>query len=1043
VPAELPIGRASNEGDDALRAPIRRVGVAVALATSLGFGLLAGGSGATAAVPPGTGNLSLADVLQAPLVPIGQAAVPLAGSHQLGALPSGRVLQLGIALSPRDPAALASYAAAVNTPGSPSFGHFITPAEFRSRFGPTAGAISAVTAVLRSEGFSVRTPSENGLIMPVAAPVGVVERVLGVTMRAYRLGGGAPGWAATTAPKLQAPIADDVTAILGLDELVGPHNFMLRKHSTAAQATPATTASAQSSSAQSSSAQSGGNGGPVACSAAARGASSNGGWTFNQIASAYGVNGLYNDDARGQGETVAIFELEPFARSDIDTFDTCYFGASGAASMLNRLSVVQVDGGIPVGAGSGEAVLDVEDVSALAPDASIEVYEAPSSSIGTQYATNDIYNAMVNNDTANVISTSWGLCEPAFEVASPGAQEVENSIFEEAAAQGQSVFAAAGDSGSNDCAYGSTPTSPAVSVDDPASQPFVVGVGGTSLHSASQPPVENVWNDGGFGGGGGGGISSTWPSAGWQADSGVAGVSNSYSASPAYAFCEPAGGLRGGSLSTPPCREVPDVTIDADEDTGTSIYQASGGGWGTIGGTSTAAPMWAAITTDIASSDSCSGLALNSRNHERDLGFVAPALYEAAATSSPGEDFNDITSGSNDIFGLGKGYPATAGYDLASGLGSPVVTAPAAARRSQSGTDTGLSASLCQLLTPSGTRPSVTGLSPAHGAVTGGNTVVVKGTGFSGSGVTVEAVTFGSAGSSFSVTPDGTISAVAPPAPPQAGTGGEERGTPGPVNVTVTIDTAAGVTTTPPTATTSRYIYTAGSSQSPLPSVSGIGPSGGPTAGGNVVDLYGSGFGTAAPIASVSFGGVRAAHWTYVSNYELVVTVPTETKATRCTTGTGFVPTNTCQVQVVVTGHNGASPTATILPPYFGNMTANDEGIVVPPKGTEIDPAPSEYDYAPTARITSVTPQPYSESSFKPVAVHGSGFNVLTLNWVNIGLRSNANNNYSAFITLTATEITVTPVLPGAGSGTKILPGGVSVLGLGGLSNAVAFRYTK
>jgi hypothetical protein len=565
------------------------------------------------------------------------------------------------------------------------------------------------------------------------------------------------------------------------------------------------------------------------------------------------------------------------------------------------------------------------------------------------------------------------------------------------------------------------------------------------LHSASQPPAETVWNDGKFGGGGGGGISSTWPSAGWQADSGVAGVANSYSLSAAYAFCEPAGGTAGrGALSAPPCREVPDVTIDADEDTGTSFYQAAGGGWGTIGGTSTAAPMWAAITTDVASSNSCSGLALNSHNHERDLGFVAPALYEAAATSSPGDDYNDITSGSNDIFGLGKGYPATAGYDLASGLGSPVVTSPAPAGASPTGADTGLSAALCQLLTPSSTRPSVTELSPAHGSVTGGNTVVVTGTGFSGSGITVEAVTFGSArSSSFSVAPDGTISAIAPPAPPQPGTGGETRETPGPVDVTVTLDTADGVTTTPPTSTTSRYIYTAGTSRSALPSVSGIGPSGGPTAGGNIVDVYGSGFGAAAPIESVRFGGVRAAHWSYVSNYELAVTVPAETKATGCATGKGFVPSNTCQVQVVVTGHNGASPTATILPPYFGNMTANDEGIVVPPKGTEIDPAASEYDYAPRAQITSITPQPYSESSFKPIAVHGTGFNVLTLNWVNIGVGSNANNNYSVFITLTATEITVTPVLPGAGSGTKILPGGVSVLGLGGLSNAVSFRYTK
>jgi len=1026
-----------------VRGPMRRARLALVGVAALALAFLVAVPAATGVAGAASGQLALAGLLEAPLATLGATAVPPPGTRGLGPLAPSHVMQLGIALAPRDAASLEAYATSVNTPGSPSFGHFISPAQFRAAFGPTPSAIAAVQEVLRAEGFSVSSPSENGLIMPVTAPVSVVERALHLDMRAYGLSDGTTGWAATTAPKLQVPIAGDVTAILGLDELVGPHSLLQEGPRPAAVPLARGKAGAEMTQAPRTVAA---NGGPLACSAAAAGASSGNGWTFDELAKAYGIDRLYDNGALGEGETVAIFELEPFSASDVRTFDTCYFGASAAAAMQGRLHVVRVDGGISPGSGSGEAILDVEDVSALAPHAAIEVYEAPSASIGTEYATNDIYNAMVNADSANVISTSWGLCEPALQVAAPGAQEVENELFEEAAAQGQSVFAAAGDAGSNDCAYGSTPTSPAVSVDDPASQPFVVGVGGTSLRSDSQPPVERVWNDGSFGGGAGGGISDTWTSPGWQADSGVEGVSNSYSQSAAYDFCraEATKASAHRAAAAPPCRDVPDVAIDADEDSGTSVFQASEGGWSTIGGTSTAAPMWAAITTDIASSNSCSGLALNARNHERDLGFVAPALYEAAA-DSPGGDFNDITSGSNDIFGLGKGYPATAGYDLASGLGSPIVTSPRAPAEPEAiGTDSALSAALCSLLTPSRARPAVTALSPGHGAVSGGNTVIVKGSGFTGSGVSVKAVNFGPRRTtSFALRGDDSLAVTVPAAAPVAGSGGEARGTPGPVDVTVTLETAAGLVTTAPVITASRYIYTAGSTTSPKPSVSGLGPSAGPVRGGNVVDVYGSSFGSGSPLSSVSFGGVRARKWTYLANYELQVTVPAETKATRCMTGRGFDPANTCQVEVIVTGRHGASEPARILPPYFGNMSPNNEGIVVPRAGTEIDPAASEYDYAPVPRITSVGPQPYSESGPEPIRITGSGFNVLTLEWINVGQPFDANNNYSAFDNVTATEVTLGAALPSADSKARYLQGGISARSLGGLSRAVAFLYRQ
>jgi hypothetical protein len=123
--------------------------------------------------------------------------------------------------------------------------------------------------------------------------------------------------------------------------------------------------------------------------------------------------------------------------------------------------------------------------------------------------------AMISADVDQVISTSWGLCEQAIETGQPGLQEAENELFEEAAAQGQTVFSAAGDNGSDDCNTFETSTPVAgqnpISEDDPSSQPYVVSVGGTTIDDASSaPPLEHVWNDGATEGGGGGGISQSW-----------------------------------------------------------------------------------------------------------------------------------------------------------------------------------------------------------------------------------------------------------------------------------------------------------------------------------------------------------------------------------------------------------------------------------------------------------------------------------------------------------------------------------------------------
>ena len=119
------------------------------------------------------------------------------------------------------------------------------------------------------------------------------------------------------------------------------------------------------------------------------------------------MDGLYSSGDLAAGRSVAIFELEPYSPAEIEKFDACYFGAVAAAQMQARLHTVAVDGGQQVGLGSGEAELDIENVSAIAPQAKIYVYEAPN----TDYGAIDEYNAMVSQDKAQVISSSWGACE--------------------------------------------------------------------------------------------------------------------------------------------------------------------------------------------------------------------------------------------------------------------------------------------------------------------------------------------------------------------------------------------------------------------------------------------------------------------------------------------------------------------------------------------------------------------------------------------------------------------------------------------------------
>ena len=528
--------------------------------------------------------------------------VPLR-SRAIGALSGTTTLAATVTLQPRDPAGLQAFASQVATPGSSVYHDYLSVAQFAQRFGPTTAQINAVEASMRAHGLHPGSVSPNGLSIRVVASAQRLEHAFSTSFERYVLAGGRTAFANVSAPLLDASVAKTVQGVIGLDTLATPRPIgLLHPQGSRARAqTPHVVT-----------------GGPQPCAAATSAQSSaqgSGSHTADQLASAYRFSSLYGSGDLGAGQTIALYELEPYDPNDIAAYQACY-GTSTA------VSDVPVDGGAGSGAGAGEAALDIEDVIGLAPKANILVYSGPNSNSGSPGSgPYDTYSTIISQDVAKVISTSWGICESQ-QGSSNAAGEY--TLFEEAATQGQTIVAAAGDSGAEDCTDANGNPIAGLAVDDPGSQPFVTGVGGTTLNALGPPPGETVWNESSQNppaGAGGGGISSFWTMPSYQ--SSAAASLNVFNASSSGSPCH---ATSGGY-----CREVPDVSADADPYTGHLIYYNGAGtvsgapsGWVGIGGTSAAAPLWAALLALTDASRACNGTP---------IGFANPVLYRAAGNA--------------------------------------------------------------------------------------------------------------------------------------------------------------------------------------------------------------------------------------------------------------------------------------------------------------------------------------------------------------------------------------------------------------------------
>ncbi|SEG31971.1 Pro-kumamolisin, activation domain [Actinacidiphila yanglinensis] len=583
------------------------------------------------------------------------------GAVRTTAPSSDTALDLGVVLAPRDPAGLKKFIADVSTPGSPLYHQYLKPGTFGTEFGAGPAAVATVRTALKAQGLTVGTLESDGLTLPVHTTVGAAGKALHTGFTGYRTSDGRHGVANTTAPSLRADAAADISGITGLNTLAQVHSHLAAKPAAKVVA-PASAGSQASGTVSPHIAGKT----PVLCSSIksllTSGGVSDGTdyWSASTLASAYG---MANQPNVGTGVSVGIFELENYSTKDIAAYQSCY-------GTKVSVSAVKVDGGPKIAANANigygmESALDIEDLIGLVPQASLLVYQGPDAENATEQNVLDVYQKMVSDDRAKVISSSWGGCTVDQTDAFMSA---ESLIFEQAAAQGQTVTAASGDSGSSDCWYDPNntgtsldPNGSLLSVDDPAGQPYVLSVGGTRM-TGSGGSTQRTWNSEEVGrdaddlnpGATGGGVSTAWSmDATTDYQTGVT--------APGYAdVCNaPAGET---------CRQVPDVSALGDPKTGYLIAagytSAEGQPWYIIGGTSGASPTWAALA---AQADLDLGCAANGP-----VGFVNPALYKL-----PSSAFRDITTGTNYLAHTGAqpagSYSAAsgAGYDLATGLGTP------------------------------------------------------------------------------------------------------------------------------------------------------------------------------------------------------------------------------------------------------------------------------------------------------------------------------------------------------------------------------------
>jgi subtilase family serine protease len=605
-----------------------------------------------------------------------------------------RAMSVEVVLRPSHETALNKTLAAIYNSRSPEYHHWLAKGQFTSRFAPAAATRSALASYLKGQGLKLQASSSPFLLRAFGSSA-QVSAAFKTSLKTYRDPKGKTYFSNASTVKLPVSMVSHVLGVVGLSNTVREQSMVQRAPSTIRPSGHAASSAPSCEEPYPTAAQffaNVNNGTPIPFGYGAGPGCQ--GLTPSQDNSLYGAPSA-GPAGKGKGVNLAVFELSAYQKSDINTWAHTFYGNGFSPPLHNIL----VDGGplaaqCPTGdvcppfanfyAGDIEVDADIEIQLALAPDVRhLQVYEAPNDETGQTEL--DLYSKIANVDSADSVSSSWSVCE---NDAGVGIAQAENIIFEQMAMQGQSLFGAAGDTGAFACIRSDGTT--VVNVLDPPSQPWMTSVGGTSFdqfnpgekaHPAyPKAGTETVWNDDNLcnesadeGG---------QPGVFWCAASGAGGGGNSeFWGRPAYQHgpgVNNPGTVTGScSLASPgqPCREVPDVSANADEFTPyaefctgsaatpesvCATFNQNPPGWFGIGGTSLSSPLWSAIIADR-----------DSFQNQR-AGNANELLY-ALFRGDYHKFFHDITGVGQSTNNNGL-FPTRRDYDMATGIGTPKMT---------------------------------------------------------------------------------------------------------------------------------------------------------------------------------------------------------------------------------------------------------------------------------------------------------------------------------------------------------------------------------
>jgi hypothetical protein len=381
------------------------------------------------------------------------------------AMPVKRMM-LMLSRSPEQESALRQLLDQQQTPGSPNFHKWLTPAEFGAQFGPADSDIAAVTGWLASHGFEVEPVPAAKNIIEFSGNVGQVRAAFQMQLHSYSRKGGT-FWANDVDPSIPTALAPVIRGFVSL-------NNYPRRHFSHARGAFVGAANAQ--------------GKPQVT-----GQDSNGNNFYGigpaDFAAIYNSAPLINGGNDGKGRTIGIVGRSEISLTDVANFRTL-FGLPTATSNAGDTQIIVngTDPGFVLPDDEVEAALDVQMANASAPGAHVRLVIASSTTLndGTDLAA--VY--IVNNNLSDVMTVSYGLCESYLG----SFNQFYYSLWEQAAAQGITVTVASGDNGSAGCDSNSSESvaTAGLAVSGVASTPFNVAVGGTDFNDATSLPT--YWN---------------------------------------------------------------------------------------------------------------------------------------------------------------------------------------------------------------------------------------------------------------------------------------------------------------------------------------------------------------------------------------------------------------------------------------------------------------------------------------------------------------------------------------------------------------------